>query len=107
MSNALCSGAGVSFNSLDQNSEPMAFLELASVGFQLDIGQGCGRDLSSGVTLGVLELVDQVGLVVGMIREGEAERSVGTQHFYHQGQTTRRKIALITNSSCGTFVTLY
>lgn len=31
MSNALCSGAGVSFNSLDQNSEPMAFLKLANV----------------------------------------------------------------------------
>ena len=32
------------------------------------------RDLSSGVTLGVLELVDQVGLIFGMIRAGEAER---------------------------------
>ena len=33
--------------------------------------------LSSGVTLGVLELPDEVGLIVGMIRAGEAE------HFGH------------------------
>lgn len=54
----------------------LAFLELANVAFQLDIGRDVRRDLSSGVILEVLELVDQVGLIVGMIRAGEAERCV-------------------------------
>jgi hypothetical protein len=31
------------FTSLDQNSEPMTFLKLANVAFQLVIGRRCGE----------------------------------------------------------------